>query len=95
MVYLFVSLLYIDPPPSKNNGLKTTTFLENEWPTFLANYATIPNDIVIVGEINFHLDIVDDRDAQRFIGILDLYGLHYNNMFVSLHMFMVTHWTLS
>ena len=43
------------PPPSKNNGLKTTTFLENEWPTFIANYATIPNDIVIVGDMNFHL----------------------------------------
>ena len=55
--------------------MKPTTFLENEWPTFLANYATIPNDIVIVGDMNFHLDIVDDRDAQRFIGILDLYGL--------------------
>jgi len=52
---------------SKNNGLKTTTFLENEWPAFIANYATIPNDIVIVGDMNFHLDIVDNRYAQRFI----------------------------
>jgi len=25
--------------------------------------------------MNFHLDIVDDRDAQRFIGILYPYGL--------------------
>jgi len=67
---------HISTPPSKNNGLKTTTFLENEWPTFLAKYATIPNDIGIVGDMNFHLDIVDDLDALRFIGILDLYGLH-------------------
>ena len=25
--------------------------------------------------MNFHFDIVDDHDAQHFIGILDLYGL--------------------
>ena len=37
------------PPPSANNELKTTVFLENEWPAFLAKYATIPKDIVIVG----------------------------------------------
>jgi len=59
------------PPPSTNNGLKTITFLENEWPTFLANYATIPNDIVIVEDMNLHLYIVDGRDAQHFIDILD------------------------
>jgi len=50
--------------------LRTTVFLENEWPAFLPNYAITPNDIVIVGDMNFHLNVVDDRDAQRFISVL-------------------------
>jgi hypothetical protein len=63
------------PPPSKDNGLRTSVFLDDEWPAFLANYATISKDIVIVGDMNFHLDVVDNRDAQRFTGILDACGL--------------------
>ena len=53
------------PPPSTNNGLKTTTFLENEWPTSLANYATISNYIVIVGDMDFHLNTVNDCDVCK------------------------------
>ena len=29
------------PPPTQENGLKTNVFLEQEWPHFLAKYATI------------------------------------------------------
>ena len=57
-------------PPSANNGLKNTVFLENELPILLANYATIPKDIVILGNLNFLLDIVADRDVQHFISIM-------------------------
>ena len=63
------------PPFSANNGLRISVFLEKEWPAFLDNYAITPRDIVIVGDMNFHLNIVDDHDSQRFISILDLCGL--------------------
>jgi len=44
------------PSPNKQNGLKTSTILDDEWPTFLANFTTAENDIIVVGDVNFHLD---------------------------------------
>ena len=45
------------PPPTQENGLKTNVFLEQEWPQFLAKYARIDKNIIITGDLNFHLDI--------------------------------------
>ena len=63
------------PPPSKANGLRNSGFLDDEWPTFLTRYATTHKDIIIVGDMNFHLDVADDRDAQRFTSVLESCGL--------------------
>ena len=62
------------PPPSKANRLTTLAFHE-EWSTFLSNIVTGPKDIVIVGDINFHLDVPTDRDTQRFMSVLQSCGL--------------------
>ena len=35
----------------------------------------ITNDIIITGDLNFHLDNVNDADAVRFNGTLEAYGL--------------------
>jgi flagellar biosynthesis chaperone FliJ len=61
------------PPPSKDNGLKNSVF-HNEWPAFLAKYATISKDIVIVGDLNFHLDDEGNHDSQRFMSSLQACG---------------------
>ena len=45
------------PHPTKQNGVKTNVFLEQEWPHFLAKYETIDKNIIITGDLNFHLDI--------------------------------------
>ena len=63
------------PPPSKKNGLSTNAFLEQEWPLFLSNYATIDKPVVIVGNLNFHLDKPSDRDSLKFITCLETFGL--------------------
>ena len=63
------------PPPSRENGLQTSVFLEQEWPSFLSKYATHDKDIIIVGDLNFHLDIPTDRDASKFTSLLESCGM--------------------
>ena len=52
------------PPPSQKNGFTTHHFLEEEWPKFLSNLATIGKNIIVTGDLNFHLDKVTDRDIE-------------------------------
>ena len=63
------------PPPTKQNGVKTNVFLEQEWPQFLAKYATIDKNIIITGDLNFHLDILSDRDTIQFNSVLQSCGM--------------------
>ena len=37
--------------------------------------AVITNDVIITGDLNFHLDNVNDADAVHFNGTLEAYGL--------------------
>ena len=62
------------PPPSKRNGLKNRVFFD-EWSLYLDRLAVITNDIIITGDLNFHLDNVHDSDAVRFNGTLEAHGL--------------------
>lgn len=69
------------PPPSKGNSLSATAFLEEEWPTFLSKYVTIDKNIILVGDLNFHLDVPSNRESLRlsnFLAFLMLVDL--NNM---------------
>ena len=63
------------PPPSKKNGLSTNKFLEQEWPLFLSKFATSDKPIIIVGDLNFHLDKPLDRDTMNFTSCLETFGL--------------------
>ena len=63
------------PPPSKDNGLNTNVFLKEEWPLFLSKYVTIGKNITIVGDLNFHLDIPNNRETSKFLSCLDSFGL--------------------
>ena len=58
------------PPPSKY----IPDFFDL-WSTFLAGYATHDKEILIVGDLNFHVDVVSDRDAQRFMDTIKACGL--------------------
>ena len=63
------------PPPSQKNGLSTHDFLEHEWPLFLSKYVTIDKIVLIVGDLNFHLDKLTDRDTVKFTSCLETFGL--------------------
>ena len=45
------------------------------WSTLLAGYTTRNNDIIIVGDLSFHADVKNDRDAQRFMDTPKACGL--------------------
>ena len=62
------------PPPSKRNGFKNSVFFD-EWSLYLDRLAVITNDVIITGDLNFHLDNVNDADAVRFNGTLEAHAL--------------------
>ncbi len=47
--------VFYRPPPNQVNGLKTSAFL-NEWSEFLSHETVLQPDIVMVGDINIHMD---------------------------------------
>ena len=63
-------------PPSKENGSTITDFLGG-WSTFLAGYTTHKNEIlhVIVGDLHFHVDVENDRDAKQLMDTIKACGL--------------------
>jgi hypothetical protein len=63
------------PPPSKQNGLNTNTFLDLEWPLFLTKYVTVDNPTLIVGDLNLHLDLPDNNETRKFTSNLDACGM--------------------
>ena len=54
------------PPPSKSNQLKTSTFFE-EWLDFLDYTVNISEEIIITGDLNFHIDDINNPDGRRFL----------------------------
>ena len=53
------------PPTSTRNGLKTSTFFD-EWTCFIEHLSIDHNNIIIVGDVNFHLDVDSNHDARKF-----------------------------
>lgn len=53
-------------------GLKTSTFLDDEWPEFLAGFTAVENNIIVVGDVNFHPDIPSNPNAAKLQVFLKL-----------------------
>lgn len=62
------------PPASKSNGFKTTVFFK-EWSCYLDKLVILPEELIITGDLNFHVDDPNNTDARRFRIILDEHGL--------------------
>ncbi|CAC5378779.1 unnamed protein product [Mytilus coruscus] len=62
------------PPPSRANKFKTSSFFE-EWLDFLDYTMGISDDIILTGDLNFHLDDKFDFDARKFTETLSDRGL--------------------
>ncbi len=70
-VYFFV--IY-RPPPSSENGLKTSDFLI-EFDMFIESVNFINNKVLIVGDFNVHVDLPTKHDASCLLTTLATTGL--------------------
>ena len=58
------------PSPSKQNQLCASSFHQD-----LEIYATSSRQCVIVGKVNFDLDILQESKCKKFLSALDRYGI--------------------
>ena len=62
------------PSPSKKNKLKLRLFW-NQWTDFLSSYTTRTQEFIILGDLNFHLDNLQNASTKKFNKILSEFGL--------------------
>ena len=62
------------PPPSQQNNLRTTGFL-TEWAEFLSHQTTAVAELIIVGDLNIHLDNNELHYSQRMQQTIQSCGL--------------------
>ena len=72
--YHFRLCVIYRPPPSRTNKLKNNTFFE-EWSDFLDRLVVIPNELLITGDLNFHLDNINSSDTRKCHETLSDHGL--------------------
>ena len=58
------------PPPSKKNKLTNAMFFE-EFSPFLQDRMSIAGDLILVGDVNFHLDKPNDAEPKKILTLLD------------------------
>ena len=62
------------PQHSNKKGLSVPQFME-EFDVFLEQANTIAHDLILVGDLNFHPDNVNDAEALGFLALLEAYNL--------------------
>ena len=62
------------PPPTKANKLTTRMFFD-EFHQLLEVLGAVTGNLVVTGDLNFHVDDANDRDAAKFLDLLDSAGL--------------------
>lgn len=67
-------LVVYRPPPSEKNGFSGSLFYD-EFSSLLEQLAVSPENFVIVGDFNFHVDDHSDIQARRFLALLDNFDL--------------------
>jgi hypothetical protein len=68
------NIIVYRPPPSEENCLTTALFFE-EFQRFLEYLITKPEDLLITGDFNFHMDDKNNYYASRFKCLLDSFSL--------------------
>ena len=62
------------PPPSSTNKLTYDNFVA-DFPTLLESVTIDQHQFVLMGDFNIHVDDKTDRDARKFLDILDTFDL--------------------
>ena len=65
----FLGVVY-RPPPSKANGFSTSSFFQ-EWEDYLNYLMLLKQDVLLTGDINFHLDCKTSPETKHFNSTLD------------------------
>ena len=63
------------PPPTQQNGLSATGFLD-EFAEFISKYTVTTSENIITGDINIHLDVSTNSHTRQFEEILESCSLH-------------------
>ena len=61
------------PPSVKNNGAISGFF--EDWSQYLSTHVVAAEELLITGDMNFHLDLPDDLHAKKFLNTLSEHGL--------------------
>ena len=70
----YLSSYIYRPPPSVKNKLTVDKFM-NEFSTLLESASVLQN-LLMVGDLNFHIDDAANKDAKSFLEVLDMADLH-------------------
>ena len=67
-------ILLYRPNPTKVNGLSVARFWE-QFEEFLSKHICCTEELIITGDLNFHLEKPADTNTKHLISVLDEYGL--------------------
>ena len=62
------------PPPSTCNGFTVVQFL-SEFAIFLESLISLPGQLLILGDVNFHLEDTSASQTREFLELLDVFNL--------------------
>ena len=67
--YFYLCAVYRPPPSTKkgNNKADRTKTFHSEWDSYLEHMGTTPSELLVVGDINIHLDVSSDASTVKFV----------------------------
>ena len=70
----FIIYVIYRPPPSQQNGYNVNCFLD-EFAEFFSKSTVAKPEIIILGDVNIHLDVKSNTYTRRFIELLESNGI--------------------
>ena len=68
-------LIIVYRPQTMVDGTSSTANFSEEFPSLLESLVTVPGSLLMVGDVNFHVNDASDRSAQRFLRLLEAFKL--------------------
>ncbi len=63
------------PDPAIGHSVPLSVFFD-DFSKIMDNHLTAPGQLLVTGDLNFHVDIPDDPEAKRMLYVLDMMDLH-------------------